>query len=174
MKKILVDLDNARNDEQRAVMKKIIEAGHCPFCLENFKKYQHQPFIKENKHWLLTTNRWPYKNVRHHLLIILKTHKEMLSELTSEEGADLIEILAFAQKYTNAPGGAFAMRFGDTDYSAGTIAHLHAQFIVPEINDPDFKPTRFKIGKDKVKREARENALGHNKEKRQKQIKPEL
>ncbi len=154
MKNQHVDLDNTRNDEQRAVMQDIIEADHCPFCLENLKKYHTPPTIKETKHWLLTSNKWPYKNVRHHLLIILKTHKEMLSELTAEEGAELVEILAFAQKHTNAPGGGFAMRFGDTDYSAGTVAHLHAQFIVPEINDPDFKPTRFKIGKDKVKREA--------------------
>jgi ATP adenylyltransferase len=154
MKNQHVDLDNTRNDEQRAVMRDIIEADHCPFCLENLKKYHTPPTIKETKHWLLTSNKWPYKNVRHHLLIILKTHKEMLSELTAEEGTELVEILAFAQKHTNAPGGGFAMRFGDTDYSAGTVAHLHAQFIVPEINDPDFKPTRFKIGKDKVKREA--------------------
>ena len=154
MKNQHVDLANARVDEQRAVMQDIIEAGHCPFCLENLTKYHHQPILKETKHWLLTTNQWPYKNVRHHLLVILKTHKEMLDELTAEEGAELVEVLAFAQQHTAAPGGGFAMRFGDTDYSAGTVSHLHIQFIVPDIDVPDFKPTRFKIGKDKVKREA--------------------
>lgn len=147
-----VDLANARMDEQREVMKDIIEANHCPFCLENLKKYHKQPIIKETNHWLLTANQWPYKNVKHHLLIILKTHKEFLSELTIDEGAELIEVLKFAQEHTNAPGGGFAMRFGDTDYSAGTVAHLHAQFIIPDIDAPDFKPTRFKIGKDKEKR----------------------
>ena len=83
---------------------------------------------------------------------MLKTHKEMLSELTAAEGADLIKILALAEKYTQAPGGGFAMRFGDSDYSAGTVTHLHAHFIVPDIDAPDFKPTRFKIGKNKEKR----------------------
>jgi len=167
MKNKYVDLDNTREDEQREIMKKTIEADRCPFCLENFVKYNHQPLLKETKYWFLTHNKWPYKNTKHHLLIVLKAHKEMLSELTPEEGAGLIEILAFAQEYTNAPGGGFAMRFGDTDYSAGTVSHLHAQFIVPDIDAPDFKPTRFKIGKDKVKREARKDTLGH-KEKRQK------
>lgn len=147
-----VDLDNARFDDQRDVMREIIANDECPFCLENLKKYHTPPTIKETRHWLLTSNRWPYKNVKHHLLIILKTHKEELTELTAEEGAELAEILAFAQEYTKAPGGGFAMRFGDTDYSAGTVRHLHAQFIVPDIDLPDFEPTRFKIGKDKEKR----------------------
>jgi diadenosine tetraphosphate (Ap4A) HIT family hydrolase len=151
-KNTFVDLDNARVDEQRAVMAQIIKDNHCPFCLTNLKKYHTPPIIKETKDWLLTTNRWPYKNTKYHLLIIHKKHKEMLSELTAQEGAQLVELLKFAQQYTQAPGGGFAMRFGDTNYSAGTIKHLHAQFIVPDINAPDFKPTRFKIGKDKEKR----------------------
>jgi ATP adenylyltransferase len=152
MKNQHVDLDNAREDEQRAVMRDIIAADHCPFCLENLQKYHTPPILKETKHWLLTSNRWPYENTRHHLLGILKIHKENLTELTSEEGSELIEVLKFAQEYTQAPGGGFAMRFGDTDYSAGTVSHLHFQFIVPEIDAPEFKPVRVKLGKDKEKR----------------------
>lgn len=145
----LVDLDNARFAEQRRVMKKIIEAGECPFCLDNLKKYHTPEIIRENQHWLLTANRWPYKHTKFHYLAILKTHKENLSELTPEEGAALIELLGFAQEYSQAPGGGFAMRFGDTDYSAGTIRHLHAQFMVPNIKAKDYQPIRFKIGKSK-------------------------
>lgn len=149
----LVDIDNIREEDQYHMMAEIVAAGHCPFCLENLKKYHQQPIIKETKHWLLTPNQWPYDHTQHHLLIILKTHKEMLSDLTAEEGAELVEILGYAQEHCSAPGGGFAMRFGDTNYSAGTIRHLHAQFIVPDIDAPDFKPTRFKIGKDKEKRQ---------------------
>ncbi len=147
-KKQLVDLDNARLAEQRQVMEKIIEAGECPFCLENLKKYHTPEIIKENESWLLTTNRWPYKHTKFHYLAILKTHKENLSELTAKEGADLIKLLSFAQKYCQAPGGGFAMRFGDTSYSAGTIRHLHAQFIVPDREAENYQPIRFKIGKN--------------------------
>jgi hypothetical protein len=39
-----------------------------------------------------------------------------------------------------------AMRFGETKYSAGTVKHLHAQFIVPDVDQPDFEPVRIKIG----------------------------
>ncbi len=152
MKNKHVDLDNAREDEQREIMQQIIDADHCPFCMENFIKYNHQPIIKENQHWFLVHNKWPYKNTQHHLLAILKAHKENLTELTPAEGADLIKLMGFAQEYTHAPGGGFAMRFGNTDYSAGTVSHLHAQFIIPDIDALDFKPTRFKLGKDKEKR----------------------
>lgn len=148
----LVDLDNTREEDQYEIMQQIIKAGHCPFCMENLRKYHTPPTIAENESWLLTANKWPYDHTQHHLLIILKTHKEMLSELTAKEGADLVEMLSAAQEHCHAPGGGFAMRFGDTDYSAGTVRHLHAQFIVPDIDAPDFKPTRFKIGKDKEKR----------------------
>ena len=142
-----VDLANAREDEQRQVMKKIIEANECPFCLENLQKYHTPPILFETAHWLLTSNRWPYKHTQYHLLAILKSHKEMLAELTTAEGAELVEILHFAQEHTQALGGGVAMRFGDTSYSAGTIKHLHVQFIVPDIDQPDFEPVRIKIGK---------------------------
>lgn len=144
-----VDIDNAREDDQRDVMRKIIEQGHCPFCMENLRLYHKQPILKETKHWILTKNQWPYKNTRLHFLIILKTHAEHLQELTPEMGAELFEIVAWTEKEFDIPGGGFAIRFGDTDYSAGTVNHIHAQFIVPEINNPDFEPTRFKIGKTK-------------------------
>ena len=38
MKKQFVDLDNAREDEQKQVMQEIIEADHCPFCEEKILK----------------------------------------------------------------------------------------------------------------------------------------
>lgn len=142
-----VDIDNSRTEEQVGVMEDIIQAGHCPFCLENLKKYHKQPIIWEGKYWLLTKNQWPYKNTKLHLLGILKEHAEDLSALTPAMGTELVEMLQVADKEFSPPGGGLAMRFGDTNYSAGTVKHLHIQFIVPDINSPDFKPTRFKIGK---------------------------
>jgi len=146
-KKQFVDLDNAREDEQKQVMKDIINADHCPFCLENLNKYHKQPIIKEGKYWLLTQNQWPYKHTRHHLLVIYKQHATDLSELDIESGKELLEFVAWAQKEFKISGGGFAMRFGDTNYSAGTINHIHVQFIQPDIKKPDFSPVRIKLGK---------------------------
>lgn len=143
-----VDIDNSREEEQVKVMEKIIEDGECPFCMDNFKKYHEQEVVKDGKHWILTPNRWPYKNTRHHLLAILKIHAENLQEIPKGAGEELIELFQWMEKEYSIPGGGWAMRFGDTNYSAGTVKHIHAQFIVPEIDGDDFKPVRFKIGKD--------------------------
>lgn len=155
MDKKFVDLDNARLADQRQVMQQIIEAGHCPFCWENLQQYHKQPIIKEGQYWRLTPNQWPYEHTQLHLLAILKDHKESLRELTREEGAELVELMAWAETEYEVPGGGFAVRFGDTNYSAGTVTHLHAQFLVPDIHHPEYHtaPVRVKIGKyDKNKK----------------------
>lgn len=146
-----VDLDNARIEEQRQVMRKIITAGHCPFCLANLAKYHKQPILQKGRFWLLTYNQWPYQNTKLHLLAIYKTHAEKLSDLDQAAGQELIKFMQWAEKEFNVPGGAFAVRFGDTNYSAGTVAHIHAQFIWPDISAPDYqqKPVRIKVGKTK-------------------------
>lgn len=150
-KNIHVDLDNARVEEQKSVMNNILDADHCPFCQENLRKYHKEPILKETTYWILTNNQWPYAHTKLHLLAIYKTHATTLSEIKPEAGIELIEIFQWAEKEFQVPGGGFAMRFGDTDYSAGTVAHIHAQFLVPDIHDPNYmdKPVRIKIGKTK-------------------------
>ena len=147
MTKSFVDLDNAREDDQRDVMRDIIAAGECPFCAENLRKYHKQPILRESEHWLLTTNQWPYDHTKLHLLAIYKTHAERLSELVPEAGRDLLELMQWAEAEYDVPGGGWAMRFGDTDHSAGTVLHLHAQFLVPDLESPGYEPVRIKIGK---------------------------
>lgn len=146
-KKQFVDLDNAREDEQKKVMKEIISADHCPFCLDNLKKYHKQPIIKEGKYWLLTNNQWPYKHTRYHLLAIYKEHATNLSELDPNSGKELLEFMQWLEKKYKIVGGGFAMRFGDTNYSAGTINHIHVQFIQPDLKSSKYEPVRIKIGK---------------------------
>ena len=144
-----IDIENARVEEQVKVMIGIMANAECPFCLENLRKYHREPILKDGRYWVLTKNQWPYQNTRVHLLAIYKQHIEKLAELDPQAGVELIELMAWAEKEFEAPGGGWAMRFGDSDYSAGTVAHLHAQFLVPDIHAPRYseKPVRFKIGK---------------------------
>ncbi len=150
MKNPHVDLENARLDEQRQVMREIIDADHCPFCRENLEKYHKEPILREGEYWLVTKNQWPYNFTRVHLLFIYKTHVTHLPEMAPAAGQELIELAQWAQAEYDVPGGGLAMRFGDTDHSAGTVAHLHAQFLVPDLEAPGFQPVRIKIGKSKV------------------------
>ncbi len=156
-KTTFIDLDNARVDEQRRVMEKIREADHCPFCLGNLRAYHKEPFIKEGQFWILTKNQWPYVHTSVHLLFIYKQHVEKLTGIAPEAGTELIQLSQWAESEYKMPGGGLAMRFGDTDYSAGTVAHLHAQLLVPDIAalDYDDDPVKVTIGKTWKKRGAK-------------------
>lgn len=146
-----VDLDNARYQDQREIMQTIIENDESPFLLENLKKYHHQPILKEGKYWYVTPNQWPYKNTKFHFLIINQEYLTQLDQLTPESSQEFMSLVQWLIDEYNLPGGAFCMRFGDSDYSAGTVSHLHAQLIVPDLDDPNYEPTRFKIGKNFAK-----------------------
>jgi len=145
-----VDLDNARLDEQRQVMTEIANQEHCPFCLENLQKYHKQETLKEGEYWIITPNQWPYEHTQVHLMAIYKKHAEKLQELEPAAGAELISLFAEIEREMNIPGGGLAMRFGDTTYSSGSVKHIHAQFIIPNLDEPDFESIRFKIGKSRT------------------------
>lgn len=148
-KPLIVDLDNARYDDQRQLMETIIKDNVCPFCAENLEKYHKQPVLKKGKYWFITKNQWPYENTKLHLLAVLHEHAEKLADVPAEAGAELLEIMKWAEKEYRIPGGGFSMRFGDTNYSAGSVAHLHAQLVVPDWEDENFDPVKIKIGKTK-------------------------
>jgi len=148
-KRSLIDLNNARFDVQRRKMETSERAGHCAFCPEHLMKYHEGSVERESQHWVLTPNAWPYKHTKIHYLAILKRHAENLFDLLPEEAADLFALLAKVQTEENIPGGAVTIRFGDTKHSAGTIKHLHAHFLVPDLADPEYQPIRFKIGADR-------------------------
>jgi diadenosine tetraphosphate (Ap4A) HIT family hydrolase len=143
-----INLANSREKKQSLVMEKIAEAKHCPFCRENLCKYHQEPILKEGKFWIVTTNQWPYKNCKHHFLLIYKVHAVSLSDLSPAAGQELFELIAEIEQSFAIKGGGLAMRFGDTDYSAGTVNHLHVQLIEPDINKTNFVPVRVKIGRD--------------------------
>lgn len=144
-----VDIDNARLPEQRIAMEGIIARGQCPFCPGNLPPEHKQLVEKEGAYWFVTKNQWPYKNTREHFLIILKTHAENLSDIPAGAFSELGRIACWLENEKKIPGGALCMRFGDTEFSAGTVRHIHAQFIVPDTQRTGYKPTWFKIGKDK-------------------------
>lgn len=141
-----INLNNAREDEQIEVMQKIADQAHCPFCSENLRLYHQQPILKEGQYWLLTKNQWPYNHTKHHLLFIYKNHATKLADLDDQAGAELFTMVKELEQELNFEGGGLALRFGDTDFSAGTVNHLHVQLIVPDAMDKDFEPVRVKLG----------------------------
>jgi ATP adenylyltransferase len=144
-----VDLRNARVDEQRAVMNKIVQDGVCPFCMEHLAKYHSKPALREGAHWILTENQWPYEHTKRHFLAITKVHLEHIKDLPAGAMEELGEHFSWAAKEFGIEGGGVVMRFGNSDLAGSTVAHLHAQLIEPDIHSPGYEPVRAKIGRSR-------------------------
>jgi len=137
----VVDTRNARDREYGDILIDIEEKGKCPFCPVNFKYHKH-PILKEEAGWFLTKCSWPYKNTKYHFLIISRAHKELFSDLSSNDFNSINTIVNWAIKKFDLRGGAIALRFGDTEYTGATVCHLHFHLIMPE----DSNSVHFPIG----------------------------
>jgi len=143
----LVHLENARTADQQEVMKKIIADGVCPFCPDNLQKYHKNPILRDGAHWIITTNQWPYRGTKNHLLAIAKKHIVSLTELPPEAGAELISLFQDLWKELNIAGGTIAMRIGSGDKYASSVKHLHAHLIEPDFDSPEHEGIKFPISK---------------------------
>jgi len=142
-----VNLESARTEEQKLLMKKIMEDGVCPFCKEHFKDYHPKTILRETEHWFFTENISPYVGTKYHFLFVSKpTHISQPSDLSSEAIVDLFALLNKAIDENKILGGSFLMRFGDPKHNGSSVEHLHAHLIVGDVNDPDHEPVRVKLG----------------------------
>jgi ATP adenylyltransferase len=146
-KTVFVALENARVDDQRQVMEQILRDKKCPFCSDSLARYHKKPILKEGIFWRLTENQWPYENTKVHLLAIYKTHAEELTDISYEAGAELLELFQWVSVNYKVPGGAMVMRFGDMRYSAGSVNHVHAHFLQPDLENKNYQALQFQIGR---------------------------
>jgi diadenosine tetraphosphate (Ap4A) HIT family hydrolase len=143
----LMDLDNARTAEQLELMRRIEEDGVCPFCREHLELYHPKPLIRENGSWVATENISPYSNTRLHLLVVYtRGHIEEPSDLDDQACVEYFEMVSWATREYEIPGGGVLLRFGATEYSAGSVHHLHFHIIVPDYGAEGYQPVRAKIG----------------------------
>jgi len=145
-KKVFVDIDNARTDEQRQAMLRIIERGVDPFSMEDILKEHKKPILKEGKYWFVTENQYKYKNAKKQFLLISNLYAETLSDLTGEAFKELLTLAKEICKEYDIKGGALCARFGDTKISGATVKRLHFQIIE---SDTELDPTLFYIGAEK-------------------------
>ncbi|MBI2590226.1 HIT domain-containing protein [Candidatus Berkelbacteria bacterium] len=148
MAKQVVDPHYAtRNSEYQQVIATINKEARCPFCSDNFK-YHKKPILREFKGWMITESSWPYPKTQLHLLLIAKAHHERLGELSDADWQAIGQLVAWAEKKFGLPGGALALRFGETRYTGATVCHLHAHIIVPTVDKITNRatPVIFPIG----------------------------
>lgn len=140
-----INVDNARSDDQRAIMEEIATNDECPFCPESLEKYHKQEILRKGGHWLLTHNQWPYEHTDLHLLAIANYHAVDLSELRQGAFDELQEHFTWATKKFRVAAGGIAMRFGDVTQTGATVSHIHSHLIVPSRNRSPEEKVRFKI-----------------------------
>src|SRR5581483_6801784 len=128
-KKRTVNIGNANTDFKRKVLTRIIEDNVCPFCEEHFLKYHTKPIIKKGKYWILTENFDPYAGSKHHFLAVSRTHIQHAKDLSVAAQNELFKLFLGQAKKFKMKGAAIFMRFGDTEYTGGTVEHLHAHLI---------------------------------------------
>lgn len=122
-----LNFHHARSDEQRAKMERIKEEGVCPLCEEYLKKYHDAPIERQTQWWSVAKNDFPYDGSSTHYLVIARTHITRLEEVTPNAWGDLGLLLA---EYTRTlEGGSLFVRFGNTDFTGGSIEHLHAHIL---------------------------------------------
>jgi diadenosine tetraphosphate (Ap4A) HIT family hydrolase len=139
-------MGNTRSDSQRLKMQEAQRLGHCTFCLEHFSEYHDAPIDYSGEYWIVTANDYPYDSVKHHLLLVLKRHIENIEFLTDDEWCEFGRIVKKIKTELNLPGGAVFIRFGEEDYSGGTLPHLHAHIVVPDIESSEYKPISCWVG----------------------------
>lgn len=128
--KKFVQVKNARTEDYRKVLKKIEKGDHCPFCKENFLQHHKKPILFTTEHWVVTENSWPYTGAEKHYLLITARHIITLTDLTNSEWQNLLKCIKRLEDISGFKRGTLIIRYGDPEYSGGTVDHLHPHLVV--------------------------------------------
>ncbi|MCA9367364.1 HIT domain-containing protein [Candidatus Kaiserbacteria bacterium] len=142
----LFNFNHVREPAQREQMEKLQAAGICLLCPEHITTYHREPIEQDSDWWMVTKNDFPYKGTKVHYLFVYKPHTANVANITPEAWADLGAQITLLQKRLQIPGGAFFMRFGDTDYNGSSITHLHAHVISGVPHDEAGDKIEVKLG----------------------------
>ena len=118
-----VNVAHARN--KKKLYEKIMRDKVCPFCVDFSEKkdvfqYHTKPILFHAKHWARTP--FPY--------FMLKKHIVSFSELKPAALKELVVLTKKLEEKFSLPAGVFLFRFGDTNYTGGSVSHFHGQFVL--------------------------------------------
>ncbi|MFA6416100.1 MAG: hypothetical protein WCW56_01295 [Candidatus Paceibacterota bacterium] len=130
LKNKLFNFHHARLPAQKAKMEELTKINACPFCPKYLAKYHDHPIEKTGKYWVVTKNDYPYSGTTHHYLFIYRKHIKHIKEISGSGFAELADHLKWLSKKYKLPAGCFAIRFGDSNYTGASVAHLHAHLLV--------------------------------------------
>ncbi len=145
-------IGNARTAEQAEHMVKAGAAKKCVFCdidlTVNKPLNSKGELDPEGKDWpdvWVFKNPFPQEHQVLHLMIVPKRHilNEDCRNITPDEWLQILDAWKWAQDFFGIRGGGFVGRFGDFEFNAGTVRHIHFQVQVPD-GTGNVKATFFK------------------------------
>ena len=142
----LLNMTHARTPAQQDKMQELIKLGICPFCSEYLEQYHDNPIEQRGTWWNVTKNDYPYEGATLHYLFIYRSHMSDLSDVPAEAYAELGEFARSIAEKNNIKGATLLMRFGDTEWTGGTVTHLHAQLVVGGPFEADCEKIKVGIG----------------------------
>lgn len=128
----IVSPEHARTAEYYEHLKKVEGQQECPFC--NPLRFTPEKVLRATEHWRLVHNDFPYKHHLGHLLIIPIEHLEMenFRSIPAALMVEVWELLLWATEEFKLPGGGLVVRWGDPDFNASTVRHLHWHIQAPD------------------------------------------
>jgi diadenosine tetraphosphate (Ap4A) HIT family hydrolase len=138
-------LGNARNPEQLADMQALEAAGVCIFCPQHLAADPNQRLLYRTDHWSVTPNEFPYKETRLHLLLVPDEHVTDLADLSPAAQQDFWVVLAWVKLHFGLSFYGIAARNGASEYTGGTVRHLHVHVVQGDVDDPDHQGVRAKL-----------------------------
>ncbi len=138
-------LGNARNPEQLADMRRLEAAGVCIFCPDQLEADPDQRVLHRTVHWIITPNKFPYRGTRLHLMLVPYEHVTDLVDLSPEAQQDFWAALAWVKDHCGLSFYGLAARNGDSEYTGGTVRHLHVHVLQGDVDDPEHQGVRAKL-----------------------------
>jgi ATP adenylyltransferase len=137
-------LGNARLPEQLAEMRRLEAAGVCIFCPEHLAAPD-QRVLHRTPQWTVTPNDFPYQRTRLHLLLIPDEHVTDLADLSPAARLDFWAVLDWVKDHFGLTFYSLAVRNGLSEYTGGTVRHLHVHIVQGDVDDPHHEPVRTKL-----------------------------
>lgn len=112
----------------------------CLFCnIQNEQDDGKAGVLARGTHWFVILNAFPYTSG--HVMIVAKRHIEHLSEVSREEGCELVELLARSENAIRAAYCPDGMNVGinlGSSAGAGIAGHLHVHLCPRWTGDTNF------------------------------------
>lgn len=106
-------------------------AGQCPFCDPMNDSLNR--IVRVSRGWRMWKNPFAIQHSALHLVLAPRNHIISVDQITASDFTDIGRLFIWARKKYKLTGGGFAMRFGSPRMSTGTVLHLHANIIIPDL-----------------------------------------